>query len=420
MSIISPSIAVVGSGPSGCYLAQALRKTWPDSEVSVFESEPVPFGLLRYGIAADHQGSKSVAMQFDRLFRRDGVKFFGNVTIGRDLPFERLTQSFDVVAIATGLARDLALPVPQDPRANVVGAGEILRALNGYPEPRLPNDGGRFHSLGESLAIVGHGNVAVDVARLLAKRIEQFDNSDIDDDRVSMLRSGQLQRIHLIGRSNAAEAKFDLSMLSELCALDHVKVSASGLSDDDQSEKAVIVRNAARRTVTAEPPVEIAFHFECAPVQVDALGTKSVLRGCSKADGIVSFHVDTVVTAIGFTDEVGDIGVRCGAWSAPNVFRVGWVKNGGKGGVAANRKDAQTVAAQIVTAVRDGALQVGRRGLVALGEQLPVDYVRYAGWLEVDRYERNAAGPNRLRKKITDRELLLKVARGDLNLEVSR
>lgn len=77
MRIINPSIAVVGSGPSGCYLAQSLIKVWPDSAVSVFESEPVPFGLLRYGIAADHQGSKSVAMQFDRLFRRDGVNFSG-------------------------------------------------------------------------------------------------------------------------------------------------------------------------------------------------------------------------------------------------------------------------------------------------------------------------------------------------------
>ena len=411
MRIINPSIAVVGSGPSGCYLAQSLIKVWPDSAVSVFESEPVPFGLLRYGIAADHQGSKSVAMQFDRLFRRDGVNFFGNVTIGKDLSFERLTESFDIVALATGLATDSVLPVPQHPKANVVGAGEILRALNGYPEPRLPHDRGRFCSLGESLAIVGHGNVAIDVARLLAKRIEQFDNSDIDDERLSMLRSNRLERIHLVGRSSAGDAKFDLAMLRELCDLGHVKVSASGLSDDDQSEKAQVLRNAARRIVYAKPLVEIVFHFECRPVQVDALLTKSVLRGHSKAEGIVSFHVDTIVTAIGFTNEVGDIGARCGLWRALNVFEVGWAKNGGKGGVAANRRDAQAVASQIVAMVQDGALPIGRPGLAALGDQFPADFVNYAGWLEVDRHERDAAGPNRLRKKIADRRRLLEVAR---------
>lgn len=126
-------VAVVGAGPSGCYAAMALRKLSTMAEIVVFDSRPLPFGLVRNGIAPDHQGMKAVARQFERLFAAPEVQFVGNVAIGRDLPVEAL-RAFDGIVFATGLERDASLSVPTDSRARVFGAGSLIRQLNGDPD----------------------------------------------------------------------------------------------------------------------------------------------------------------------------------------------------------------------------------------------------------------------------------------------
>ena len=160
---VAPRVAVVGSGPAGCFTAQSLRRTFPHAPIDVFDELPTPYGLIRYGVAADHQGTKSIARQFDRLFTHEGVRFRGNIRIGADVSLDELRRSYDAVVVATGMHSDTRLAVPGGDLANVHGAGRITRLLNTHPDeadaPRL----------GADVVIIGQGNVAMDVARLLAR-----------------------------------------------------------------------------------------------------------------------------------------------------------------------------------------------------------------------------------------------------------
>ena len=160
----SPTVVVVGSGPSGCYTAQFLRKQWPAADITVLDRLPVPFGLVRYGVAPDHQGTKAVDRQFDRLFTRDGVRFVGNVEVGGPVTVDQLRAAFDVVVLATGVSGDRPLGVPGAELAGVHGAGRLTRLLNDHPDEQHP-----VAPLGPRVVVVGNGNVALDVVRLLAK-----------------------------------------------------------------------------------------------------------------------------------------------------------------------------------------------------------------------------------------------------------
>ena len=133
ITLSSPSIAIVGSGPSGCYLAQYLRKAFPNSRISIFERDPVPYGLLRFGVAPDHIGTKAIAQQFERLFKRDGVEFIGNMEIGKDKSLRELRNEFDIVVIATGLNEDRSLGISGEYLEGIYSAGRITRLLNSHP-----------------------------------------------------------------------------------------------------------------------------------------------------------------------------------------------------------------------------------------------------------------------------------------------
>ena len=161
-------IAIVGAGPSGCYVADALGRKLPGARIDVFDRLPTPFGLVRGGVAPDHQGTKNIARQFERILGKEGVRFLGNIAIGRDLAYAELKEAYDVLVIATGALQDRRLGIPGEDLDAVYGSGRFVAWYNGIPDgrdldPRLD---------GKSLAIVGNGNVALDIARLLAKTTE--------------------------------------------------------------------------------------------------------------------------------------------------------------------------------------------------------------------------------------------------------
>ncbi|MCE0765011.1 hypothetical protein LWC35_19200 [Pseudonocardia kujensis] len=411
----------MGSGPSGCYIAQFLAKAWPDSEITVFESLPAPYGLVRYGVAADHQGAKAVTRQFDRLFARRGVRFAGNITIGRHLDFAQVAASFDIVVLATGLPDDRELGVPCDPGAYVVGAGALLRTLNGFPSPVLPHiAAGRSRPIGSRVVIVGMGNVAVDVMRLLSKDATAFAGSDIDDDRLRQLRPTPPRSIDTVARSTASEAKCDLAMLRELVALPTVDIAVTGLDDCDDGPVADLLRKSAAAAPSHRPcppgvrRTQITFHFGLVPEALLAREGRTVLtarRARLDQAKPLELAADTIITAIGFTHgSTLDEASPREHWDGDHVYRVGWLSRGARGTIPENRKDAQRLARTIIADVEAERITTGRPGFRAVEASILHRTVTFDDWQRIDAFERRSARADRCRQKITDLGQMLAVA----------
>lgn len=406
---VAPTIAIVGSGPSGCYTAQFLRKELPDAEITIFEALPVPYGLVRYGVAADHQGTKAVAAQFDRMFSRSNVTFVGNTRVGVDIDFAAITESFDVVVAATGLAADRELPVPHEAGARVVGAGQILRLLNAFPDAAAPMLAPLTEPLGEELVVVGHGNVAIDVVRLLAKEGRHFRGSDVHDEALRVLRPVAPSSVRVIGRSSAENAKFDLAMLRELCALDTVSVAVEGLDDDVSSPVAELLHESASHRPTREPrATTVTFHFRTVPRSVRVQSGRTVLDVTDPTGAAASYPADTLVTAIGFCHN--NITAR-DPWTAPHIYRVGWFERGARGNIAENRKHAQQTAKSIVADLESSRTPSGLRpGLAGVRDALRHSVVDFSGWQAIDATERRAADDERCRRKIASLDDMVSIA----------
>lgn len=407
-----PTIAVIGSGPSGCYTAQALRKSLPDAEISVFEAMPVPYGLVRYGVAADHQGTKAVAAQFDRMFTRSAITFVGNTRIGVDVTAEAVSEAFDIIVVATGLTRDRRLSIPQDERARVVGAGRILRSLNAFPAAASPANETLTEALGDELIVVGHGNVAIDVVRLLTKPIEHLSGSDIDDEALDLLRPHAPTTVHVIGRSAADAAKFDVAMLRELCGLQNLHINVEGLDADTGGPVADLLRQTLAKPASDIATTTVTLHFQTVPAVVRSEGDRTVLDVAGPSGAPASYTGDTLITAIGFCHDGDDCDDPSPQWAGDHVYRVGWLGRGGRGNIAENRKHALETAKSIVEDLTSGRIRQRRStGLAALLPQLD-HRTDFEGWQAIDAAERQTASPHRCRRKITDLQQLVTIAHG--------
>lgn len=409
------TVAVLGSGPSGCYTAQSLRKKLPNAEITIFEALPVPYGLLRYGVAPDHQGTKAVAAQFDRLFERSNITFIGNTRVGSDIDFAAVADAFDVVVVATGLPSDKPLDVPRNPEANVLGAGRLLRALNSFPEEAvLWGAPPLIGSIGDDVIVVGQGNVAMDVTRLIVKSPAHLTGSDIDDRVLTSLRPRPPRSVRVVGRSPAQRAKFDLAMLRELCALDSVDVAIEGLDDSVEGPVADVLRQATRDTVERADSARtlVTFHFGAEPREIRYEDSHTVLDVMTSSGELDHLRANVVITAIGFCASTTEAdGTVVGDWSGRHVYRAGWLEREGRGNIAENRKHAQEVAKKIVDDLTDGHIGPGGRpGLQSVLPRLTHPIVDFTGWQAIDAAERESADDQRCRRKLTTLETMLAVA----------
>lgn len=407
----APRVAIVGSGPAGSFTAQALRRTFPAAPIDVFDELPTPYGLVRYGVAADHQGTKAVARQFDRLFSEEGVRFRGNCRLGVDVALEELERAYDVVVLATGMHRDASLPVPGATLARVRGAGAVTRFLNGHPDEAAPDP------LGEQVVVVGHGNVAMDLARLVARDAAGLEGSDIDDAAHGRFTGG-VRTVHLVGRSAPADARFDPVMVRELAGLQgvrHVVHGAGELSDDGRDARIDAVRALiAGGDATDEPRVSVEWWFGLAPERLegDERVEAAVFRG---PDGEVRIPASDVVTAIGFTADEGspvEPGSHPDGRVSPGLYTAGWLRRGPRGTIPDQRADARELARIVAADLQSGAVAVGAPGLPGVEGETDFD-----GWRRIDMRERLTAAPGRERAKLPSREAQLAAAR-DEHLEL--
>src|SRR6476660_10373071 len=205
-------VAIVGAGPSGFYAADGLLRERPDLRIDLIDRLPTPFGLVRAGVAPDHQGTKSIVRQFEKLLAQPDVRFAGNVEIGRDLSWDELRQGYDAVIVATGMVIDRKLGVPGEDLPFVWGSWKFGGWLNGHPDFRLGPD----LSAVKRVAVIGNGNVALDVARVLAKSGDEMAKSDIVPDAGAAIAAAPLTDIYVIGRRGPEQASFTNNELAEM------------------------------------------------------------------------------------------------------------------------------------------------------------------------------------------------------------
>jgi ferredoxin--NADP+ reductase len=433
-------IGIVGAGPSGCYVADALGRKLPGARIDIFDRLPTPFGLVRGGVAPDHQGTKNIARQFERTLGKEGVRFLGNVAIGRDISYEELKAAYDVLVITIGALEDRRLGIPGEDLDAVYGSGRFVAWYNGIPdarelEPTLD---------GKSIAIIGNGNVALDIARLLGKTPDELATSDLCAHARTAFAAAPVEDIWLIGRRGPCEASFTTAELAEFGELSRVATHVEGsqlpdtlpdgMADEPRklAEKNLeVLRNYAVRGAQGDRPVRIHFVFNAAPVAIlgESRARELVLERTRSENGqtirggeTFVIPADTIISAIGyrstpfpglpFDDRRGIVANEQGRVE-PGVYTSGWCKRGPQGVVPANRADSLAVA-ELILADLAAIEAKGKSGgamidsLLAERGTRPVDF---AGWQKINAAE-IAAGLGRPREKLTRIGELLAAAQG--------
>lgn len=352
----APAIAIVGSGPSGCYIAQFLRKAFLESNISIFDRLEIPYGLVRFGVAPDHTGTKAVTQQFDRLFERDGVKFVGNVEIGKDKSLDELRSEFEIVVLATGLSEDRLIGISGEDLNGVYGSGRITRLINGHPDEQY--DG---IEIGSNIAIVGQGNVAMDLIRLSLMHPEELQGFGVTKGTTDLIAHSDIENIYVVGRSGIENAKFDIAMVKELGKIPNIKFTSDSkvpAEVDTDTKKRIDAINELVSNSPADAKRTVNFHFGWTPSAI--LGSDRVSGIEFKSpDGILNISVDTVYSAIGFQEASNaslkrddhssrEVDLERG-YLADGLYCVGWLRRGPRGTIPTNRADAKMVSDSIIS-----------------------------------------------------------------------
>lgn len=213
---IAPRIAIVGAGPSGFYTAEALlRAGTPGLQVDLIERLPVPHGLVRYGVAPDHPKLKQVSAVFERIAAMPGLRFVGGVALGQDVTLEDLRRSYHAVVLATGAAQSRRLGIPGEDLPGCHAAGDFVGWYNGHPDQRDCH----FHLSAERAVVVGNGNVALDVARILLRPVDELRRTDIAAHALDALADSRVREVVVVGRRGPAQTRFSLKELHEFGTL---------------------------------------------------------------------------------------------------------------------------------------------------------------------------------------------------------
>ena len=275
-------VAIIGAGPSGFYAADALLKNREDVSVDVFDRLPTPFGLVRYGVAPDHQKIKSVTKMYERTASDDRFRFLGHVTFGRDIVHKELQKHYDAIFYTVGASADRSLGIPGEDLPGSTSATQFVAWYNGHPDHTDTFD--HMHATG--VAVIGMGNVAVDVTRILAKSAEELGTSDIADHALDVLKNSKVTDVYMIGRRGPAQGKFTTKELRELGELTNADIivdeaevqldeaSAESIENERSLQKNVEVLQGFAQQAQEGKPRRVHIKFFASPVEI--LGTDKV------------------------------------------------------------------------------------------------------------------------------------------------
>ncbi len=426
-------IAIIGSGPAGYYTAEAALKAFGEEvRVDVFDRLPVPYGLIRSGVAPDHQSIKAVSRRFEKVALSDNVRFVGNVAIGEDVTVGELRSLYDAVVLATGAPHDRPLGIPGDDLANVFGSAAFVGWYNGHPqfaglEPDLS---------GRTAVVIGMGNVALDVARILAKTPAEFAGSDIVAHALQALAHSRIERIVLLGRRGPHQIMMTPKELGELGELERAAPRVAPADLPEVAEDAILEPGlrksvshlrafaATPEHIRGEKPVEVEFVFMSAPTaligkdKVEAIEVERtrLVHGQAQGTGeFVRLPADLVVSCIGYrTSPIPDVPFdeRAGRFAndegriLPGLYCVGWARRGPSGTIGTNRPDGYATVEQIAADIDAGVLgragKPGGAGFDALAAERGLDLVTFSDWKRIEEAEEKAAREGAPREKFVD------------------
>jgi ferredoxin--NADP+ reductase len=445
------SVAIVGSGPAGFYAADALLRSGISVHVDMFDRLPVPFGLVRHGVAPDHQKLKAVTTVFEQIADNPNFSFIGNLDVGRDVRVSQLQTAYHGVILATGAMNDRSLGIAGEDLPGSVSATELVGWYNGHPEFRDRN----FDFSHSSVIVIGNGNVALDVCRILSKSVEELRRSDICEHALDALSASKITDIYVVGRRGPAQAKFTAKELRELGELDgaqpeidlaELQLDAASLAEIGSSASAAksyeILKGFAQRPAGAKRK-RIHFRFLLAPSLIEGTGAVervefermrlSGLAGDQRTVGTgerLSIPAQLIVRSVGyrgtslpgvpFDESSATIMQRDGRVVSGDgkailgLYVAGWIKRGPSGIIGTNRACAiDTVNAVLADLqfVDVDAKDHSRELLFATLRRQSLKLVDFQGWRRIDALERaDGAAMAKPREKLTRVAAMLKAS----------
>ena len=405
-------IAVIGSGPSGFYTTEALFHSGVPIAVDMFEQLPVPYGLVRFGVAPDHPKLKQVTSAFDRIATTPGFRFVGGVVVGRDVPIDELRDGYDAVVLATGadVSRPLGIPGEDLPGSHY--AGDFVAWYNGHPDYRDRH----FDLDCETATIVGHGNVALDVARILAKTADELRRTDIAAHALEVLAESRVRAIHVVGRGKPSQARFtarELRNFFELQACDATIDRRDVTLDDfgpqspldpELTEKLSLFSAMSGQVSTRRR--RCVFRFGLSPVAVRGQHRVEAVAFARQTSGAVEdIGCGLLFRSVGrrtaplagvpYDDLRGvhaniDGRVASGSDVVAGVYVCGWSKRGPSGTIGTNRSCGMATAAAVLADLpaRAGLRSGDPDALLARLRMRVARLVSYGDWASIDAAEK--------------------------------
>ncbi len=408
-------IAIIGSGPAGYYTAEATQKAFGDDvRIDIIDRLPVPFGLIRFGVAPDHQSIKAVSRRYEATALSDNVRFVGNVTVGQDITIDELQGLYDAVVLATGAPNDRLTGVEGEQLPGVIGSAAFVGWYNGHPDfadlsPPLD---------GRDIVVIGNGNVALDVARICSKTRAEFAGSDIVGHALDALEGAGTETITILGRRGPHQIAMTPKELGELGHLaratpvvdpaDLPPLGDDALLEPGMRKSVTHLREFAAipENMRAEKSIRLEFDFFASPVRIEGDGkVQRIVIERTKLDADLrsvgtgetyTIPASMVVACIGYqTPPIEGVPYEHGRGRfandegriLPGLYCVGWARRGPTGTIGTNKPDGFAIADLIASDIGNGAGKDGRPGLDALLEARDVKVVKFSDWKRIEEAE---------------------------------
>ena len=414
------NIAIIGSGPSAFYAAQYLSND-EKVKVDIIEKFFAPYGLVRYGVAPDHQKTKNIIKLFNRILERKNVDFFGNINVSKDISLSFLSKNYDAVLIATGASKDKLLNIKGESLNGVIGSSEFVGWYNDNPDfkglsPNLNSN---------NVVIIGNGNVALDCARILSKTEEEFNGSDISKENLKDLINSNIKNIYIIGRRGPKEAKFTIAELREFKDINEYSVSINFSRETIKTfinDETIDTRVKKNLEVfndlfdIGKKNKEIIFDFFKSPVEIYGNGKVEGIRLKDKNGVLFDIETSLIIKSIGYRattidnlkmDKTNNFILNNDGHIEKNIYTTGWASSPSVGVIGTNKLKAIETVKKILTEVN----HIKKNSTSKLKDEIiknNITYVSKNAWKTLNQTEEDRAMPNFVREKFKDINLVLK------------